>query len=317
MEYLTLGHSGLHVSRACLGAMMFGHSATAPCNEDEARRIIDGFLGNGSNFIDTANRYTGGESEEVVGRAIKAKRDEVVLATKGFMPIGEGPNDRGLGRKYLTRALEDSLRRLGTDYVDVYQCHGPDADTPIEETMATLHGFVQSGKVRYIGCSNWTGSQIVEAQWAAERISGSPLISLQPPYSLVSRGIEGDVLPTCQRQGLGTMIYSPLGGGVLTGKYKRGEDPPADSRFARGAMWGRMLNEQSLDAADEVGKVAAELGTTPTAVAIAWVLARRGVTSVIIGPRTFDQFEQNMEGFDLLLDPALVKRLSDATRWAR
>jgi aryl-alcohol dehydrogenase-like predicted oxidoreductase len=317
MEYLTLGHSGLHVSRACLGAMMFGHSATAPCNEDEARRIIDGFLGGGGNFIDTANRYTGGESEEVVGRAIKARRDEVVLATKGFMPIGDGPNDRGLGRKYLTRALEDSLRRLGTDYVDVYQCHGPDADTPIGETMATLHGFVQSGKVRYIGCSNWTGSQIVEAQWAAERISGSPLISLQPPYSLVSRGIEGDVLPTCQRQGLGTMIYSPLGGGVLTGKYKRGEDPPADSRFARGAMWGRMLNEQSLDAADEVGKVAAELGTTPTAVAIAWVLARRGVTSVIIGPRTFDQFEQNMEGFDLLLDPALVKRLSDATRWAR
>ena len=170
MDYLTLGRSGLHVSRACLGAMMFGHSATAPCNEDEARRIIDGFLGDGGNFIDTANRYTGGESEEVVGRAIKAKRDEVVLATKGFMPIGEGPNDRGLGRKYLTRALEDSLRRLGLDYVDVYQCHGPDADTPIQETMATLHGFVQSGKVRYIGCSNWTGSQIVEAQWAAERI---------------------------------------------------------------------------------------------------------------------------------------------------
>ena len=317
MEYLTLGQSGLHVSRACLGAMMFGHSATAPCNEDEARRIIDGFLADGGNFIDTANRYTGGESEEVVGRAIKAQRDEVVLATKGFMPIGEGPNDRGLGRKYLTRALEDSLRRLGTDYVDVYQCHGPDADTPIEETMATLHGFVQSGKVRYIGCSNWTGSQIVEAQWAAERIAGSPLVSLQPPYSLVSRGIEADVLPTCQRQGLGTMIYSPLGGGVLTGKYKRGEEPPADSRFGRGGIWGRMLNDQSLDTADQVGKVAAELGATPTAVAIAWVLARRGVTSVIIGPRTFDQFQQNMEGFDLLLDPAVVKRLSDATRWAR
>jgi len=297
--------------------MMFGHSTTAPCKEDEARRIIDGFLGDGGNFIDTANRYTGGESEEVVGRAIKARRDEVVLATKGFMPIGEGPNDRGLGRKYLTRALEDSLRRLGTDYIDVYQCHGPDADTPIEETMATLHGFVQSGKVRYIGCSNWTGSQIVEAQWAAQRIGGSPLVSLQPPYSLVSRGIEADVLPTCQRQGLGTMLYSPLGGGVLTGKYKRGEDPPADSRFGRGGTWGRMLNDQSLDAADEVGKVAAELGATPTAVAIAWLLARRGVTSVIIGPRTFDQFKQNMEGFDLQLDPAVVKRLSDATRWAR
>jgi aryl-alcohol dehydrogenase-like predicted oxidoreductase len=316
MEYLTLGRSGLHVSRACLGAMMFGHSATAPCSEEEARRIIDAFLGDGGNFIDTANRYTGGESEEVVGRAISAKRDEVVLATKGFMPIGEGPNDRGLGRKYLTRALEDSLRRLGTDYIDVYQCHAPDADTPIEETMATLHGFVQSGKVRYIGCSNWTGSQIVEAQWAAQRIAGSPLVSLQPPYSLVSRRIEADVLPTCQRQGLGTMIYSPLGGGVLTGKYKRGEDPPPDSRFGRGAMWGRMLNDQNLDAADELGKVAAELGTTPTAVALAWVLARRGVTSVIIGPRTFDQFQQNMEGFDLTLDPAVVKRLSDATQWA-
>jgi aryl-alcohol dehydrogenase-like predicted oxidoreductase len=297
--------------------MMFGHSATAPCDEDEAGRIIDGFLGVGGNFIDTANRYTGGESEEVVGRAIHSKRDAVVLATKGFMPIGEGPNDRGLGRKYLTRALEDSLRRLGTDYIDLYQCHGPDADTPIEETMATLHGFVQSGKVRYIGCSNWTGSQMVEAQWAAERIAGSPFISLQPPYSLISRGIEEDVLPTCQRHGLGTMIYSPLGGGVLTGKYKRGEEPPADSRFGRGGTWGRMLNEQSLDAADEVGKVAAELGATPTAVAIAWVLARRGVTSVIIGPRTFDQFEQNMEGFELRLDSAVVKRLSDATRWAR
>jgi len=317
MEYLTLGRSGLHVSRACLGSMMFGHSTTAPCNEDEARRIIDGFLGGGSNFIDTANGYTGGESEEAVGRAIKAKRDEVVLATKGFMPIGEGPNDRGLGRKYLTRALEESLRRLGTDYIDLYQCHRPDADTPIEETMATLHGFVQSGKVRYIGCSNWTGSQIVEAQWAAQRIAGSPLVSLQPPYSLVSRKIEEDVLPTCQRQGLGTMIYSPLGGGVLTGKYRRGEEPPADSRFGRGAMWGRMLNDQNLDAADELGKVAAELGATPTAVGIAWVLSRRGVTSVIIGPRTFDQFQQNMAGFDLRLDQAVVKRLSDATRWAR
>src|SRR6202034_376260 len=282
-----------------------------------ARRIIDGFLGDGGNFIDTADLYTGGESEEVVGRAIRSRRDDVVLATKGFMPIGDGPNDRGLGRKYLTRALEDSLRRLGTDYIDVYQCHGPDGDTPIEETMATLDGFVRSGKVRYIGCSNWTGSQIVEAQWAAERIGGTPMVSLQPPYSLVSRGIEEDVLPACQRQGLGTMIYSPLGGGVLTGKYKRGEEPPADSRFGRGGMRGRMLKEQSLDAADELGKVAAELGATPTAVAIAWVLARRGVTALIIGPRTFDQFEQNIQGFDLELDPGVVKRLSDATRWAR
>ena len=317
MKYRLLGNSGLRVSEAALGTMTFGDDWGWGTAKDEARKVYDGFREAGGNFIDTANLYTGGESEEVVGRAIKARRDEVVLATKGFMPIGTGPNDRGLGRKYLTRALEDSLRRLGTEFVDLYQCHGPDTETPIEETMATLHGFVQSGKVRYIGCSNWTGSQIVEAQWAAEKIGGSPLISLQPPYSLVSRGIEQDVLPTCQRQGLGTMIYSPLGGGVLTGKYKRGEEPPADSRFARGSMWGRALTDQNLDAADEVGKVAAELGVTPTAVAVAWVLARRGVTSVIIGPRTFEQYDQNMEGFDLALDPEQVKRLSDASRWAR
>jgi aryl-alcohol dehydrogenase-like predicted oxidoreductase len=298
--------------------MMFGYGPDAPCDEQESRRIIDAFLHGGSNFIDTANMYTSGQSEEVVGRAIKAKRDDVVLATKGFMPIGNGPNDRGLGRKYLTRALEASLRRLDTDYVDLYQCHAPDLDTPIEETMATLHGFVESGKVRYIGCSNWTGSQIVEAQWAAASAHTTPFVSLQPRYSLTARQIEEDVLPACQRHGLGTMVYSPLGGGVLTGKYKKGEDPPPDSRAARGTGWGgRMLDDQSLDTAEAVGKVAAELGVTSTAVAIAWVLARRGVTAAIIGPRTFDQYEQNMEAFDLQLDPAVVKRLSDASRWAR
>jgi len=318
VEFLTLGRSGLHVSRPCLGAMMFGHSDKAPTDEAESRRIIDAFLDTGANFIDTANVYVGGESEEVVGRAIKARRDDVVLATKGWGPIGQGPNTTGLGRKYLTRALEQSLRRLGTDYVDLYQCHRPDADTPVEETMATLHSFVQSGKVRYIGCSNWTGSQIVEAQWAAKEASGTPFVSLQPRYSLTARQIEADTLPACERHGVGTMIYSPLGGGVLTGKYRKGEEPPADSRAARGGPWAGMLeDERALDAADAVGKVAAELGTTSTAVAIAWVLARRGVTSVIIGPRTFEQYEQNMEGFDLHLDPAVVKQLSDATRWAR
>ena len=317
MEYVTLGGSGLRISRACLGAMMFGHTDDAPCSEDESRRIIDAFLDAGNNFIDTANVYTRGQSEEVVGRAIKSKREQVVLATKGYGPIGSGPNDAGLGRQYLVRALDASLRRLDTDYIDVYQCHRADPDTPVEETMATLHGFVQSGKVRYIGCSNWTGSQIVEAQWAAARIGGTPFVSLQPRYSLTSREIEADILPACQRHGLGTMVYSPLGGGVLTGKYRRGEAPPADSRASRSDMWSRMLDEQNLDIAEAVGKVAAELGATPTAVSIAWVLARRGVTSVIIGPRTFDQYEQNMEGFDLELDEATVKRLSDASRAAR
>jgi aryl-alcohol dehydrogenase-like predicted oxidoreductase len=317
MEYTTLGASGLHVSRPCLGTMMFGHGPEVPTSEHESRRIIDAYLETGGNFLDTANVYVGGQSEEVVGRAIKARRDDVVLATKGFGPIGAGPNTTGLGRKYLVRALEASLRRLETDYIDLYQCHRPDADTPVAETMATLHSFVESGKVRYIGCSNWTGSQIVEAQWAAKELGGTPFISLQPRYSLNARRIEEDVLPTCQRQGLGTMVYSPLGGGVLTGKYRRGEEPPPDSRVGRGGMWARMLDDRSLELAEEVAKVAAEVGATPTAVALAWVLARRGVTSVIIGPRTFEQYEQNMEGFELDLDPALVKRLSDASSWAR
>jgi aryl-alcohol dehydrogenase-like predicted oxidoreductase len=298
--------------------MMFGHAPDAPCDEAESRRIIEAFLETGANFIDTANYYTGGQSEEVVGRAIASRRDDVVVATKGAMPIGDGPNNRGLSRRYLTRALEASLRRLGTDYIDLYQCHTPDPSTPIDETMATLHGFVEAGKVRYLGCSNFTGSQIVEAQWAAARINGTPFVSLQPPYSLTNRSIESDVLPACQRHGLGTMTYSPLGGGVLTGKYKRGGEPPAGSRATLGAAWTQhMLDAPNLDIADEVGKVAAELGTTSTAVSIAWVLARRGVTSVIIGPRTFDQYEQNMEGFHLQLDPGIVKRLSDASRHAR
>jgi aryl-alcohol dehydrogenase-like predicted oxidoreductase len=297
--------------------MMFGHSTTAPTSETDSRRIIDAFLDAGGNFIDTANVYVSGESEEVVGRAIKSRRDHVVLATKGFGPIGEGPNTTGLGRKYLIQALEASLRRLGTDYVDLYQCHRPDPETPVAETMATLHRFVVSGQVRYIGCSNWTGSQIVEAQWAARELGSTPFISLQPRYSLNARRIEEDILPTCQRHGLGTMVYSPLGGGVLTGKYKKGQTAPTDSRVGRGGLWARMLDDQSLDLADEVGKVAAEVGASHTAVALAWVLARRGVTSVIIGPRTFEQYEQNMEGFDLVLAPELIKRLSDASRWAR
>ena len=225
MAYATLGRSGLKVSPVCLGAMNFGTSAEAPCDEAEGRRVIDQFLDAGNNFIDTANVYTGGQSEEIVGRAVASKRDAVVIATKGRGPQGRGPNDSGLSRVHLTRALEASLKRLGTDYVDLYQCHSWDADTPIEETMATLDGFVRSGKVRYIGCSNFTGSQIVDAQWAATRNGGTLFTSLQPRYSLLARDIEADILPAAQRHGLGAIPYSPLGGGMLTGKYERGRSP--------------------------------------------------------------------------------------------
>src|SRR5579871_5818440 len=272
-EFRTLGRSGLKISRACLGAMNFGTSASAPCDEREARSIIDAFLDGGNNFIDTANVYTGGQSEEIVGRALKGKREKVVVATKGRGPQGEGPNDIGLSRLHLTRALDASLRRLGFDYVDLYQVHFPDADTPIEETMETLAGFVRAGKVRYIGCSNFSGSQIVEAQWAASRQNGIPFISLQPRYSLIAREIESDVLPACGRHGLGTLVYSPLGGGVLAGKYRRGEAPAPDTRFGRmSALSARGIAERHFAIADAVAQVAADLGTTSTAVALAWVL---------------------------------------------
>lgn len=327
MEYVNLGRSGLKVSRACLGAMMFG-TAGAPCEEAESRRIIDDYLDRGHNFIDTANVYTGGQSEEVTGRAIAAKRDSVVLATKARFPQGAGPNDGGLSRVHLTRALEASLVRLGTDYIDLYQVHFWDADTPIEETMATLDGFVRKGQVRYLGCSNFTGSQIVESQWAAERVGGTPFVSLQPRYSLIARQIENDVLTAAEHHGLGTMVYSPLGGGLLTGKYKRDEEPPADSRIGRrmaaaaasgaGSGAGRRgvsspLSERNFDVVEAVEKAAAELGTTATAVSIAWVLARPGVTSVIIGPRTFAQLDENLAGFDLELPDDVLARLDEVS----
>ncbi len=319
MDYVNLGHSGLKVSRACLGAMNFGLSENAPCNQGDAERIIATFLDQGNNFIDTANVYTGGHSEQIVGAAIKERRHSVVLATKARGVQGRGPNDSGTSRAHLQRALEASLKRLDTDYIDLYQMHAWDAETPIEETMATLDQFVRDGKVRYIGCSNYTGSQIVEAQWAASRQNGTPFVSLQPRYSLITREIEADILPACQRHGLGTLVYSPLGGGMLSGKYKQGEDPAADTRLGRraraGVNWGAaILTSRNFAIVEEVAKVAEELGSTPSAVSLAWCLTRRGVTSAIIGPRTQKQQDECLAGFELDLPQEAVKRLSDASR---
>jgi aryl-alcohol dehydrogenase-like predicted oxidoreductase len=320
MDYVKLGNSGLKVSRLCLGAMNFGTGANAPTNEADAKAIIDKFLGEGFNFIDTANVYTQGQSEEIVGRAIKAKRDSVVLATKGRGQQGPGPNDIGLSRVHLTRALDASLKRLNTDYVDLYQMHRWDDDTPIEETMDVLAGFVRAGKVRYVGASNFTGSQIVEAQWAAARQNGVPFISLQPRYSLIARDIEADILPAATRHGMGAIIYSPLGGGLLTGKYKQGEAPGADTRFGRRARAGQAnpyaasLTDRSFAIVEEVQKVAREVNSSPAAVSIAWALTRRGVTSVIAGPRTMDQMTEYFAGVQLELPEPAVKRLSDVSR---
>jgi aryl-alcohol dehydrogenase-like predicted oxidoreductase len=321
MSFVTLGRSGLRVSRACLGTMTFGNTEWGT-DETESQRIVDAFIDAGHNFIDTADVYNAGASEEIVGRAIKARRDDVVLATKGYNVMGAGPNDRGSSRAHLTRALEDSLRRLGTDYIDLYQLHSWDHDTPIEESMTTLDGFVKSGKVRYIGCSNFFASQLVEAQWAADRRGATPFVSLQPQYSLLWRDIELDILPTATRHGMGIIVWSPLAGGMLTGKYAKGEELPADGRLSQGSDQGaegmRMLTftDRNFEIVAQVEKVAAELKSTSAAVSLAWLLGRPGVTSLIIGPRTVEQLGQNLAGFDLELPLESAKRLSRASRLA-
>ncbi|MEU1398105.1 aldo/keto reductase [Micromonospora zamorensis] len=318
MQYTTLGRSGLRVSQAGLGTMNFGTDPHAPTPESEAHRIIDTFLDTGHNFIDTANTYRGGTSEEVVGRAIAHRRAEVVLATKGAAPQGAGPNDRGLSRAHLTRALEASLRRLGTDYVDLYQCHVPDPDTPIDETMAALDDFVRSGKVRYIGCSNFTAAGIISAQWAAQRAGGTSFVSLQANYSLVTRAIEAEIVPSCRQHGLGILAYSPLGSGLLAGRYQRGIAPAVGSRLAQWAAMPSpmarafvtgLLAERHFDIADEVNAVATELHTTAPTVALAWLRDRPGITSVILGPRSTEQLTANLAGLAFDLPKTISTRL--------
>ncbi|BCY10335.1 aldo/keto reductase [Actinoplanes sp. L3-i22] len=319
MDYTTLGRSGLRVSRVCLGTMNFGSDPQAPTPEPEARRIIDGFLDAGHNFIDTADTYRGGTSEEVVGRAIAHRRDDVVLATKGAAPQGDGPNNRGLSRAHLTRALEASLRRLGTDYIDLYQCHVPDPDTPIDETMATLDGFVRSGKVRYLGCSNFTAAGIVSAQWAAQRAGAVPFVSLQANYSLIMRAIEAEIVPTCRQHGLGVLAYSPLGSGLLAGRYQRGAAPAEGSRLAQWAAMpspmarafvNGLLAERHFDIADEVATVAAELRTTAPAIALSWINSRPEITSLIIGPRSADQLTATLAALAFNLSDSVAARLT-------
>ncbi|MFC8720173.1 aldo/keto reductase [Kitasatospora sp. NPDC057198] len=325
MEHVRLGASGLKVSRACLGTMNFGPAGGAgvgSCDEAEAGRIVHAFLDAGHSLIDTADAYTGGESERILGRALRDRRAQAVLATKAALPQGPGPNDRGLSRAHLTRALENSLRRLGTDHVDLYQCHQWDGDTPIEETMATLDGFVRSGKVRYLGCSNFSAAQVVEAQWAADRVGGTRFVALQAQYSLLARELEGETAQVAARHGLGLLAWSPLGGGVLTGRYRAGAAPEADSRAGRllnspsplaRSFGGRMITERNLRIAGQVVELAAELGATPTAVALAWVRERPGVASVLIGPRTTGQLAGNLAGFTLELPPEAVTRLDEVS----
>jgi aryl-alcohol dehydrogenase-like predicted oxidoreductase len=311
MRQRTLGTTGVKVSPLCLGAMMFGGFGNR--DHDDCVSIIHAALDAGVNFIDTADVYSAGESEEIVGKALAGRRDDVVLATKFHGQMGEDPNHRGNSRRWIVREVENSLRRLQTDWIDLYQVHRPDAATDIDETLSALSDLVHQGKVRYIGSSTFPPEQIVEAQWAAERRGRERFVCEQPPYSIFARGVEAGVLPTCQRYGMGVIAWSPLNGGWLTGRYRRGED--VDMSKGRAARIPQRFdpslpsNARKLDLIDELDKVASDAGISLTHMAQAFVLAHQAITAAIIGPRTREQLDDLLAGADVRLDDDILDRI--------
>jgi aryl-alcohol dehydrogenase-like predicted oxidoreductase len=312
MTHRTLGSTGVQVSPLCLGAMMFG--AWGNPDHDDGIRIIHRALDAGINFIDTADVYSRGESEEIVGRAIAGRRDDIVLATKVHGTMGDDPNQFGNSRRWIIREVEDSLRRLKTDWIDLYQIHRPEPDTDIDETLGALTDLVRQGKVRYIGSSTFPPSAIVEAQWVARDRGRERFVCEQPPYSLLTRAIESDVLPTCRRYGMGVIPWSPLGGGWLSGKWRKGADAPESTRAQRlPARYDLSdpANQRKLDAADALGKLADEAGMTLIQLALAFVINHPAVTAAIIGPRTMEQLESQLGADEVVLDAALLDRIDE------
>lgn len=298
MQYRTLGRTGIRVSPFALGAMMF--SSFGNSDQNEVDRMVARALEAGVNFVDTADAY--GESEEMLGRALKGRRDDVVLASKFARPIGEDPNGRGGSRRWIMTAVENSLRRLQTDHLDVYQMHRPDPDTDIEETLSALTDLVRSGKVRAIGSSDTPASDIVEAQWVAERRGLERFRVEQPHYSLLDRSIEREVLPVAQRYGMGTMIWSPLASGMLTGRVRRGQQ----TDLRRTQMFAALRDEQRIDAVERFIPLAAEAGMSLTHMALAFVIAHPGVTAALIGPRTMAQLDDLLAAADVSLSDDLL-----------
>src|SRR4051794_23361046 len=293
MDYRALGRTGTKVSPLCLGAMMFG--AWGNTDHDDSIRIIHRALDAGINFIDTADVYSRGESEEIVGKALAdGRRDNVVLATKVHGKMGDDPNEFGNTKRWIRREVENSLRRLQTDWIDLYQIHRPEEDTDIDETLGVLTDLVREGKVRYIGSSTFPASQVVEAQWVAERRGRDRFVCEQPPYSILVRGIENDVLPTCRRHGMGVIPWSPLAGGWLTGR----EDPSQSRRAERiPSRYDMSLpgNQRKLEAVRELAKVADEAGVSMIELALAFVIRHPAVTAAIIGPRTMEQPDSQLD----------------------
>jgi aryl-alcohol dehydrogenase-like predicted oxidoreductase len=311
MQLRTLGATGMRVSPLCLGAMMFG--ALGNGDHEDCARIIHCAIDAGINFIDTADGYSSGESETIVGKAIRNRRDSLIIATKFYAPMGQDPNMRGASRRWIVRAVEDSLRRLGTDYIDLYQLHRYDVDTDLEEVLFTLTELVRQGKIRQFGSSSFPADRIVEGQWLAERRGTLRFRSEQPGYSIFNRDVERFVLPACQRYGMGAITFSPLDGGFLTGKYRSPQDLDGDNRVAyfarriRGsfdphASWVR----RKLELATELTKLAEEMGVTLAQMAVAFVMQHPAVTASIIGPRTLSQLESLLPAGDLVLSPATL-----------
>ncbi|MCS6901220.1 MAG: aldo/keto reductase [Myxococcales bacterium] len=330
MELRNLGSSGLKVSVLSLGAMTFGESRTLmkglTSEEEEARRVFDRAVECGVNLVDTANVYSEGRSEELTGRWIKGKRNKVLLATKCRFPIGfgmggdkPGPHDMGLSRQHIMEACEASLRRLATDHIDLYQVHMQDTSVRIDETLRALDDLVRQGKVRYIGCSNYTGYRLTEALWAADRMGIQRYESAQIQWSLLERGAEREVVPACKAFRLGVLAWSPLANGFLSGKYRRGEPPPEGSRLA---IWKdarkRLSTERSYDVLDRITEIARLHETSPAAVAIAWLMARPELTSVILGARTVQQLDDNLRALDVRLSAEELASLEEVSRpdWA-
>ena len=310
MEYRLLGRTGISVSQLCLGAMMFG--AFGNRDHEDAVKIIHRTLDAGINFIDTADGYSAGESEEILGEAlVSGRRESVVLAVKFGVPFAdEDPNHRGASRRWITEAVEGSLRRLQTDWIDLYQVGVPDPNTDIDETLGALSDLVHAGKIRYFGASKVPASQIVEAQWTAERRGHLRFRTEQPPYSLLTRAIEYDVLPTCLRHGIGVMAYSPLAGGWLSGKYRKGRDVSGLGSSARAQRFpgaydaANPANAAKLDAADALGALADEAGLTLIQMAVGFAIRHPAVTSAIIGPRTMEHLDGYLaaDGIELSTD---------------
>ncbi|WIE64734.1 aldo/keto reductase [Curtobacterium sp. MCLR17_036] len=306
MQYRTLGRTGIQVSPFALGAMMLGTDGTfGNSDEQDSVRIVHRALDAGINLVDTADRYSQGGSEVLVGKAIKGRRDDVVLATKFNGPMGDDPNRRGNSRRWITTAVEDSLRRLQTDHIDLYQAHRPDDTVELEETLSALTDLVRSGKVRAIGTSEFPASMQVEAQWTSERRGLERFRTEQPTYSILNRGIEREVLPTAQRYGMGTLVWSPLAGGMLTGRFRRGQQ----SDLARVGMFRHNQDGRRIDVIEQVVALSEETGIRMTHLALAFATAHPGVTSALIGPRSMEQLDDLLAGADVTLSDDVLDRI--------